>query len=228
MFSVYSTISRREKQMETEKIKAEEGNKAKSVFLSNMSHDIRTPMNAIIGYINLSEREGVTFDEMKEYMSKIKGSSNHLLALINDILEMSRIESGKMQIDLMEVDLEKTIGEAEDLFATQMSEKEIEFNVDVSGIRHNRVYCDKILLNRVLLNLISNAYKFTPAGGSVYVVAEEKGVHLDGRGKYEIRVIDSGIGMSEEFAEKVFEAFGKREYFHGKRYTGHRTRNVHY
>ena len=207
MFSVYSTISRREKQMETEKIKAEEGNKAKSVFLSNMSHDIRTPMNAIIGYINLSEREGVTFDEMKEYMSKIKGSSNHLLALINDILEMSRIESGKMQIDLMEVDLEKTIGEAEDLFATQMSEKEIEFNVDVSGIRHNRVYCDKILLNRVLLNLISNAYKFTPAGGSVYVVAEEKVVPLDGRGKYEIRVIDSGIGMSEEFAEKVFEAF---------------------
>ncbi len=207
MFSIYSTITKREKQMETEKIKAEERSRAKSAFLSNMSHDIRTPMNAIVGYINLAEREGVTFDEMKDYLDKIKGSSNQLLALINDILEMSRIESGKMQIDLMAVDLKRTIGDIEDMFAVQMSEKEISFTVDVSDIRNKNVYCDKILLNRVLLNLVSNAYKFTPVGGTVSVKAVEKESFMENTGNYEIRVKDNGIGMSEEFAVKVFEAF---------------------
>ncbi|MBQ4482841.1 MAG: amino acid permease [Lachnospiraceae bacterium] len=207
MFSIYTTISKREKQMETEKIKAEEGNRAKSVFLSNMSHDIRTPMNAIIGYINLAEGEGITFEEMKTYLSKIKGSSQHLLALINDILEMSRIESGKMQLDPVACDLKEIIGEVEDLFATQMSEKEIDFVVDVSGIKNGKVYCDKILLNRVLLNLVSNAYKFTPMKGKVSVAAFEKADEEGAHGEYEIRVSDSGIGMSKEFAAKVFEAF---------------------
>lgn len=207
MFSIYSTISKREKQMETEKIKAEEGSRAKSIFLSNMSHDIRTPMNAIIGYINLAEKEDVTFEEMKGYLGKIKSSSNHLLALINDILEMSRIESGRMQIDLMAVDLDQTIREAEDIFATQMSEKGIDFSVDSSGIEDRKVYCDKILLNRVLFNLVSNAYKFTPSGGRVSLVARENGKPENHIGNYEIRVADSGIGMSEEFAAKVFEPF---------------------
>lgn len=207
MFSVYMTILRREKEMEAEKIKAEEGSRAKSVFLSNMSHDIRTPMNAIIGYIHLAEREDITFEEMKEYLGKIKGSSQHLLALINDILEMSRIESGKMELEPVAADLKQVIGEVKDLFATQMSEKNIEFIVDVSNIRHSDVYCDKILLNRVLLNLISNAYKFTPNGGTVSVTVWETGDGEDGRGNYELRVTDSGIGMSEEFAARVFEAF---------------------
>lgn len=207
MFSIYSTISKREKQMETEKIKAEEVSRAKSLFLSNMSHDIRTPMNAIVGYVNLAEKEGVTFDQMKEYLSKIKGSSNNLLALINNILEMSRIESGKMQIDLMETDLKKTIYETEDLFAAQMSEKDIDFKVDVDDIINSNVYCDRVLLNRVLLNLTGNAYKFTPSGGSVSVIVKEKDNSETGTGRYEIRVTDSGIGMSEEFASKVFEAF---------------------
>lgn len=207
MFSIYTTISKREKQMETEKIKAEEGNRAKSVFLSNMSHDIRTPMNAIVGYINLAEEEGVTFEEMKAYLKKIKGSSHHLLALINDILEMSRIESGKMQLDPVACDLKEVMGEVEDLFAAQMSEKEIDFVVDASGISNGRVYCDKILLNRVLLNLVSNAYKFTPARGKVTVAAFEKEDQDGEHGEYEIRVSDSGIGMSGEFAARVFEAF---------------------
>lgn len=207
MFSIYITVSKREKKMEAEKINAIESSKAKTVFLSNMSHDIRTPMNAIIGYITLAERENTTFEELKDYLSKIKGSSHHLLALINDVLEMSRIESGKMELEPIAVDIKKTIGEVKDLFATQMNEKNIDFNVDVSSIRNNLVYCDKNRLNRVLLNLISNAYKFTPEGGLVTVSAWEIACDDPGFGVYELRVKDSGIGMSPEFAAKVFEAF---------------------
>ena len=214
MFSIYTTISKREKQAEAEKldaeaerIKAEESSKAKTVFLSNMSHDIRTPMNAIIGYINLAEREDITLPELKDYLGKIKGSSHHLLALINDVLEMSRIESGKMELEAIAMDIKKTIGEVKDLFATQMSEKNVDFDVNVSDIKHSKVYCDKNRLNRVLLNLISNAYKFTPEGGRVSVTAWEIADDDKGFGRYELRVKDSGIGMSPEFAAKVFEAF---------------------
>lgn len=207
MFSVYSTITKREKQAEKEKIQAEECNNAKTAFLSNMSHDIRTPMNAIIGYVNLADRDDVTIEELKDYIGKIRGSSHHLLALINDVLEMSRIESGKMELEPVEVDLKKVINDIRDLFSTQMSEKEIDFVVDSNGIEHKMVLCDSKLLDRVLLNLVSNAYKFTPEKGKVSIVASELQSQQEGFGSYEIRVKDSGIGMSPEFAAKVFEAF---------------------
>ncbi|MBQ9444295.1 MAG: amino acid permease [Lachnospiraceae bacterium] len=207
MLSIYSTVSRREKQMETEKIKAEEGSRAKSAFLSNMSHDIRTPMNAIIGYANLADREDVTFDEMKMYLDRIRGTGNHLLALINDILEMSRIESGRMQLDPSPSDLCRIMGDTRELFETQMSEKDIDFSVDLTEIKNGKVYCDRILLNRVMLNLVGNAYKFTPSGGSISVKVTEKIPEGSDQGEYEIRIKDSGIGMSEEFAVRVFEAF---------------------
>ena len=211
LFSVYSTIARRERQSEIEMIAAQESNTAKTVFLSNMSHDIRTPMNAIIGYVNLAEREDITLEETKEYLARIKGSSQHLLALINDVLEMSRIESGKMELEPIAVDIRKTIGEVGDLFATQMDEKGIDFMVDTSGVRHSRVYCDKNRLNRVLLNLVGNAYKFTPEGGRVEVVVSETDSGTEDQGHYEIRVSDTGIGMSEEFAKKVFDAFEREK-----------------
>ena len=211
LFSVYSTIARRERQSEIEMIAAQESNTAKTVFLSNMSHDIRTPMNAIIGYVNLAEREDITLEETKDYLAKIKGSSQHLLALINDVLEMSRIESGKMELEPIAVDIRKTIGEVGDLFATQMDEKGIDFMVDTSGVRHSRVYCDKNRLNRVLLNLVGNAYKFTPEGGRVEVVVSETDSDTEDQGHYEIRVSDNGIGMSEEFAKKVFDAFEREK-----------------
>ena len=211
MFSIYTTIYKREKQAEAEKIKAEESNRAKTDFLSNMSHDIRTPMNAIIGYANLAERDAETVDDFREYISKIKGSSKHLLALINDVLEMSRIESGRMELEPVNADLNRIINDIGDLFSTQMSEKDIDFVVDVSGIRHPKVVCDKKLLDRVLLNLVSNAYKFTPEGGSVKVIAKETETETKNHGCYEIRVSDSGIGMSPEFAAKVFEAFEREK-----------------
>ncbi|MBR1931304.1 MAG: response regulator, partial [Lachnospiraceae bacterium] len=207
MFSVYTTMSRREKEMEVEKAKAEESSKAKTVFLSNMSHDIRTPMNAIIGYINLAERDGNGETELREYLGKIKTSSHHLLALINDVLEMSRIESGKMDLEPIAMELKKTLAEVKDMFSTQMEEKDIYFTVDCSQIRNSRVYCDKNRLNRVLLNLLSNAYKFTPEGGTVSVTAWQIEEDEEGYGRYELRVADSGIGMTPEFAAKVFEAF---------------------
>lgn len=211
MFSIYSIIAKREKQAEIETTEAYERSMAKTIFLSNMSHDIRTPMNAIIGYINLAEEENVTYEELKEYLQKIKGSSNHLLALINDVLEMSRIESGKLELEPVPVDLSLAFRELKDLFSTQMLEKKIDFLVDASGIKEPYVYCDKNRLNRVLLNLVSNAYKFTPEGGTVKVIGKLLGSEEDGWNKYEIRVSDSGIGMSEEFAAKVFDAFEREK-----------------
>lgn len=207
MFSVYNIMSQREKQSESDKVRAEESSKAKTVFLSNMSHDIRTPMNAIIGYTNLARRSGTSEAERLEYLDKIDSSSQHLLALINDVLEMSRIESGKMDIEPVPVDLKKTFAEVRDMFATQMKEKNIDFNVDTFHIKQKRVLCDKNRLNRVLLNLLSNAYKFTPEGGNISVTVWEIDSEEKGWGSYEIRVADSGIGMTPEFAAKVFEAF---------------------
>ena len=210
MFSIYSIISRREKKAEVETTKAYERSRAKTVFLSNMSHDIRTPMNAIIGYINLAEDENVTFDELKAYLQKIKGSSNHLLALINDVLEMSRIESGKMELEPVPMNLTEVFTELKDLFSTQMAEKKIEYTVSAEKIFEPYVNCDKNRLNRILLNLVSNAYKFTPEGGKVSVTACQK-CSEGNMNRYEIMVKDSGIGMSKEFAAKVFDAFEREK-----------------
>ena len=201
------TINRQSAELKEAKERAEASSNAKTTFLFNMSHDIRTPMNAIIGYTSLAKREGNSAEEMREYLAKIESSSQHLLALINDVLEMSRIESGKMELELVEVDLKKALAEVRDMFAAQMREKRIDFTADASQVRDRRVFCDKNRLNRVLLNLLSNAYKFTPEGGSVTVVLSQTDRAPDGYGAYELRVKDNGIGMTEEFAAKVFEAF---------------------
>lgn len=207
MFSIYRIMSRRENAATVETTKANERSRAKTVFLSNMSHDIRTPMNAIIGYINLAEDENVTMDELKDYLQKIKGSSHHLLALINDVLEMSRIESGKMELEPAPINLLETFDEVRDMFSLQMEEKKIDYAVRYKDVEDPYVYCDKNRLSRVLLNLISNAYKFTPEGGKVEVTLEQKTAVIDGCADYLISVKDSGIGMSEEFSKKVFDAF---------------------
>ncbi len=220
MFSIYTIISRREKQMELEKFRAEDSSRAKTVFLSNMSHEIRTPMNAIIGYTNLARREGITPEEMREYLDKIEGSNQHLLALINDVLEMSRIESGKIDLEPVPIDLKILMGEMRDLFRTQMEEKHIDYSVDTGEVKNSLVLCDKNRLNRVLLNLISNAYKFTPDGGRVLVSVKESASGKEGYGHYEISVADNGIGMSEEFATRVFEAFEREKSEAGKEIEG--------
>ncbi|MBR6713357.1 MAG: response regulator [Selenomonadaceae bacterium] len=216
-------LKKRQAELISEKERAEEANKAKSTFLSNMSHDIRTPMNAIVGYLNLAKdlhkiceacplylnkpcKDDVP-DKMFDFLKKIDASSQHLLALINDVLEMSRIESGKMELELDGMNIVTALDEVHDMFATQMAGKKINFSVDSSGVRDKFVICDKNRLNRVLLNLLSNAYKFTPEGGEISVTLKQISEVRDVFADYELRVKDSGIGMTPEFAAKVFEAF---------------------
>ena len=189
------------------KARAERSSKAKTTFLFNMSHDIRTPMNAIMGYIELSKRESNVPETIQNFLHKIEASSQHLLALINDILEMSRIENGKIELEAAPMNLRRSLAEVHDMFANQMQEKEIQFTLDTSGVKHATVLCDEHRLNRVLLNLISNAYKFTPKGGTVAVTLREPEGGPEGYGNYELSVKDSGIGMTEEFAARVFDAF---------------------
>ena len=206
MLYIQNVVRQKHEALEREKIHAVESSLAKSQFLFNMSHDIRTPMNAIIGYTNLALKESDPA-ALHEFLRKIDTSSQHLLALINDILEMSRIESGKIELELVPTDLCAVFHGMQDLFSEQMRQKEMDFQVHTGQVKHPYVWCDKKNLNRVLLNILSNAYKFTPEGGSVTASLWEVSSTEDGYGSYEMRFQDSGIGMSKEFAEKMFNAF---------------------
>ena len=186
---------------------AENANRAKSTFLSNMSHDIRTPMNAIIGFTTLAVSHLDDRDRVKEYLTKILASGSHLLSLINDILDMSRIESGKIQLDETEVNLSDVLHDIKTIVSGQIYAKQLELYMDAMDITDEDVYCDKTRLNQVLMNLLSNAIKFTPAGGTVSVRVRQLAGKVGGCGQYEFRVKDSGIGMSPEFAKKIFEPF---------------------
>ncbi len=186
---------------------AESANRAKSTFLSNMSHDIRTPMNAIIGFTTLASANTGNEEKIKEYLSKILSSSQHLLSLINDVLDMSRIESGKIHLEETEANLSDILHDIKTIISGQIHAKQLELYMDVMDVTDEDVFCDKTRLNQVLLNLLSNAIKFTPAGGTVSVrVAQLPGAPR-GKGLYEIRVKDTGIGMSQEFSERIFEPF---------------------
>ena len=206
---------------------AEQANKSKTSFLFNMSHDIRTPLNAVIGYSMVSEKEDLTLEQARGYLKKIHNAGRHLLDLINDVLEMSRIESGKMELDETDTDLNNILDDMRDLFTSQMKERQINYTVRTEGLQDPQVICDQVRLNRVLLNLISNACKFTPESGSVDVCLVQLGGGTTGKpcgcggtdntreerlyGVYEFRVSDTGIGMTQEFAEKVFEPFEREQ-----------------
>ena len=201
MLYIQNLMRRKHNEFERERIQIYERNMAKSQFLFNMSHDIRTPMNAIIGYTNMAIQENDS-PKMAEYLSKIDRSNQQMIAMIDDILEMSRIESGMVERHMGAEDLYAIAEDIEDLFAEQMEKKHIDFTVDVSQIRNRYIQCDKRNLNRVLMNIISNSFKFTPEGGSISVAIQETDPHA-----YEFRIKDSGVGMSEQFVEKMFTAF---------------------
>ena len=186
---------------------AERSNAAKSTFLFNMSHDIRTPMNAIIGYIELAKREKNIPAVIADFLQKIELSGQHLLMLINDVLEMSRIENGRLELHNEPMDMCLMLRSMHDMFEPQMKEKGIEFTVDMRSVTKGKVLCDESRFDRVIINLVGNAYKFTPKGGRVTVTLTQTDCEQEGIGNFELRVKDNGIGMTQEFAERVFDAF---------------------
>ena len=192
-------------QLEARLLAAEEASKAKTFFMSNMSHDIRTPLNAIIGYTTLANHDGVTYEDKTGYVDKIGMASRQLLEIVNDVLDMSRIESGKFSLEPSHVDLEGCVREACDLVRTQLEAKKIELSVSCD-VSHKWVMCDKVMLDRALMNLLCNAGKFTEENGSVSLQLNELSAG-DGTGSYEIRIKDTGIGMSPEFVERLFIPF---------------------
>ena len=187
--------------------KAEAAERAKTTFLSNMSHDIRTPMNAIIGFTTLAQTNIDHKERVQEYLAKITSASNHLLSLINDILDMSRIESGRLNIEEKECSISDIFRDMRNIILTQMQAKQLNFFMDTIDVVDEDIYCDKLHVNQVLLNLLSNAIKFTPAGGSVSLTVRQLNDAPTGYGSYEICVKDTGIGMSEEFSRHIFEPF---------------------
>ena len=201
LYYIVEQVAENERQL----FAAHEASKARAAFIFNMSHDLRTPMNAILGYTQLARRPDTDAEQMRLYLDKIHASSQHLLALINDVLEMSRIENGRMELRPVPTDLHRVLRETEDLFSTQMREKGLRFILRDEA-ENACVLCDRERLDRVLLNLVSNALKFTPSGGEVELALLQTG-RTEDEGSYEIRVRDTGIGMSEEFAARVFDAF---------------------
>ena len=186
---------------------AEAASRAKSTFLSNMSHDIRTPMNAIIGFTTLAVSNIDNQERVKDYLTKTLSSSRHLLALINDILDMSRIESGKLQLEETEVNLAEMLHDIKTIVGGQIHAKQLELYMDALDVTDEDVYCDRTRMGQILLNLLSNAIKFTPAGGTVSVRVRQFAGTVRDCAQYEFRVRDNGIGMSPEFAQKIFEPF---------------------
>ena len=182
-------------------------NRAKREFLFNMSHDIRTPMNAIIGFTSLAATHIDNKEQVLDYLKKISISSQHLLSLINDVLDMSRIESGKLHLEEVEVNLSEVLHDLKTIVSGQIYAKQLELYMDAMDVTDEDVYCDKTRLNQILLNLLSNAIKFTPAGGTVSVRVRQLAGQVRGCGQYEFRIKDNGIGMSPEFAKKIFEPF---------------------
>ncbi len=186
---------------------ANRASKAKSVFLSNMSHDIRTPMNAIVGFTNLAITHIDQPDLVSEYLKKIQTSGNHLLSLINDILDMSHIESGKIHLEEKLCSLPEILHGLRNILQADIHAKQLELHIDTVDVVDEAIYCDKLRLNQVLLNLLSNAVKYTGAGGHVSMRITEKSDAPAGYANYVFAIKDTGIGMSPEFVERIFEPF---------------------
>jgi signal transduction histidine kinase/CheY-like chemotaxis protein len=206
LFIFYKKLAQKEDALQTALAGAEAANRAKTTFLNNMSHDIRTPMNAIIGFTALAAKHADNPDVQQDYLKKISQSSAHLLSLINDVLDMSRIESGKVNINEAEENLSEILHGLRDIVQSDIHAKQLDFYVDTVDLVDEDIYCDKLRLNQVLLNILSNAIKYTPSGGYVSLRIAQLKTNRN-YGTYEFRIKDNGIGMSEEFLETIFTPF---------------------
>ena len=186
---------------------AQHANSAKTTFLSNMSHDMRTPMNAIMGFSAIASSHIDNAERVKDCLEKITSSSAHLLSLINDILDMSRIESGKVQIQEKECNLSELLHTLANIVQPQVKTKQLDFFIDTFDVTHEDVYTDPLKLNQIFINILGNAVKFTAAGGVVSFRISQKPCAVKGYGTYEFLIKDTGIGMSSEFIEHIFEPF---------------------
>ncbi|MDD6326572.1 MAG: response regulator [Lachnospiraceae bacterium] len=192
-------------------IAAEHANQAKTTFLNNMSHDIRTPMNAILGFTALAGTHVHQPEVVKDYLSKIMTSSNHLLSLINDVLDMSRIESGRVKIEEKEYSLSAIIHDLRNILQADIKDKRLELFIDTLDVMDESIICDRLRLNQILLNVLSNAIKFTQPGGAVSLRVIERDNSPEGFADFDFIIRDNGIGMSEEFTKHIFEPFSREE-----------------
>ena len=188
-------------------MQAQHANRAKTTFLSNMSHDIRTPMNAIIGFATIAASHIDNKDQVRDCLQKVLSSSNHLLSLINDILDMSRIESGRVQIKEQECNISELMHNLVNIIQPQVKAKQLELFIDTFEVANEDVIADSLKLNQVFINLLSNAVKYTPAGGTVTFRIMQKTTFRHGYGDYVFIIKDNGIGMSKEFVQHIFEPF---------------------
>ena len=213
IFSRYFSLTRQQiRELEEARQAAERANKAKGEFLSNMSHDIRTPMNAIVGMTAIATANIGDQYQVQNCLKKIALSSKHLLGLINDVLDMSKIESGKMTLNISRVSLPEVMESIVSIVQPQVKAKNQQFDVSIHDIAQENVCCDSVRLNQVILNLLSNAIKFTPEGGNIHVALYEE---TSPRGadyvRIHLQVKDSGIGMTKEFQEKIFDSFTRED-----------------
>ncbi len=188
-------------------MQAQHANQAKTTFLSNMSHDIRTPMNAIIGFATIAASHMDRTDQVRDCLQKILSSSNHLLGLINDILDMSRIESGKLQIHNQECNIPQLMHNLVNIIQPQVKSKQLQMFIDTFEVSNEDVIADPLKLNQIFINLMGNAVKYTPAGGTVSFCIMQNTTFKHGWGEYMFIVKDTGIGMSQEFVKHIFEPF---------------------
>lgn len=200
-------LEEQQQELERALTMAQSANKAKTTFLNSMSHDIRTPMNAIIGYTNLATSHIDNKEQVLDYLSKIGQSSDHLLSLINDVLDMRRIESGNMTLNEMPESLAEIVHTLSNIVQADIHAKNLEFFVDSEDIMDERVLCDKLRLNQILLNVLSNAIKYTQSGGKVSLHVCQKPSSRPGYGSYEFKVKDNGMGISKEFLKTIFDPF---------------------
>ena len=202
---------KQEKELRNALAVAEHANKAKTNFLNSISHDIRTPMNAVIGYTALAMAHIENREQIMEYLKKINISSQHLLSLINDVLDMSRIESGVVKLEQVRVHLPDVFHDLRSIIQGSIAAKQQELYIDTLNVVHEDIITDKLRLNQVLLNIVSNAIKFTPVGGMINIRVSEHPCSREGYASYTFSVRDNGIGMSEEFQKHIFDAFAREQ-----------------